>query len=251
MSADDARQCGLDPGDDDSNDPTTGRWIRRKWIGRDYSSPPARPGVFHRLWQEQYPETVEEFAQWCVRRQEQIRRVKSEGGEPDAGILGMGAVDDSWRLMKRFGIPTPSQKPLVPDPAAPARAAEDAMQFLAECAGQCEAMLRTQAAEPAADDDTAFRPAKEFLDATRFTTFKRLRAVLKRNPWVRTRKPSPQRLEIHAGDWHRYIAMLDGAGFDALDVAGETADAFLAEVRQRQADIRRRKEQEEQRRAGK
>jgi hypothetical protein len=90
-------------------------------------------------------------------------------------------------------------------------------------------------------DESAFRPAKEFLDAGRFGSYKRLRAALEGNPWVRTRKPSKQRLEIHAGDWHRYLAMLDAAGFDALDVAGETADAFMAEVRRRQAEITRRK----------
>jgi hypothetical protein len=93
----------------------------------------------------------------------------------------------------------------------------------------------------AAEDDSAYRPAKEFLDAPRFPTIKRLRAALKRQPWIRTRKPSPQRLKIHAGDWHQYKAMLDAAGFDALDVAGETADAFMAEARRRQEEIRRRK----------
>jgi hypothetical protein len=90
-------------------------------------------------------------------------------------------------------------------------------------------------------DDSAYRPAKRFLDGNRFRSHKRLSAALKRNPWIRTRKPSPQRLEVHAGDWDRYLAMLDEAGFDALDVAAETADAFLTEVRRRQEEIRRRK----------
>jgi hypothetical protein len=98
---------------------------------------------------------------------------------------------------------------------------------------------RQEDAPPA--DDSAFRPANRLLDSTRFTHFKRLHAALKANPWIRTRKPSRQRLEVHAGDWDRYLAMLDAAGFDALDVAAETAVAFMAEAHRRQDEIRSRK----------
>jgi hypothetical protein len=92
-----------------------------------------------------------------------------------------------------------------------------------------------------ATDDSAFRPAKEFLDPTRFKTHKRLVAALKAHPWIRTKKPSQQRLLIHAGDWQAFRSGLDSAGFDALDVAAETAEAFMSEVRQRQEEIRQRK----------
>src|SRR5262249_28400945 len=49
-------------------------------------------------------------------------------------------------------------------------------------------------------DDSAYCPAKLFLDSSRFTTYKRLHAALRAHPWIRTRKPSQQRLTIHAGD---------------------------------------------------
>jgi hypothetical protein len=96
-------------------------------------------------------------------------------------------------------------------------------------------------AEGAGEDLSAYRPATEFLDSTRFRTYNQLHAALKRQPWIRTRKPSPQRLLIHAGDWHHYLTMLDDAGFDALDVQAQTVDVFLAEVRRRQEEIRARK----------
>ncbi len=68
------------------------------------------------------------------------------------------------------------------------------------------------------DDESAYRPAKEFLDAKRFNGYKSLHQALRDNPWIRWNKPSKNRLRIHAGDWRRYLAMLDAAGFDALDV---------------------------------
>lgn len=91
------------------------------------------------------------------------------------------------------------------------------------------------------DVDSPFRPAKEFLDATAITSHKRLATVLKNNPWIRTRKPSKQRLEIHAGDWMRFRSALGSAAFEALDVSGETAEAFMAAARERQEQIRQRK----------
>lgn len=90
-------------------------------------------------------------------------------------------------------------------------------------------------------DDSAFRPAKDFLDATRFTTYKRLHAALKGNPWIRTRKPSKNRLLVHAGDWLAFISGLDSAAFGALDLSAETAGEFMAAVRRREEEIRQRK----------
>jgi hypothetical protein len=110
---------------------------------------------------------------------------------------------------------------------------------------RCAAPLNPNACNPNKDhgtaDDSAYRPATEFLDSTRFKTYKRLHAALKGNPWIQRDKPSPRRLRIHAGDWLRYLAMLNDAGFDALDVSAETADAFMAEVRQRREEIRQKK----------
>jgi hypothetical protein len=101
---------------------------------------------------------------------------------------------------------------------------------------------------PLGSDDLL--PAKLFLDSVRFTSYKRLHAALKANPWIRHDKPSPQRLRIHPGDWRRYTAMLDEAGFDALDVSAQSIDAFMAEVRRRQEEIKQRKEENKQHKAG-
>ena len=94
-------------------------------------------------------------------------------------------------------------------------------------------------------DSSAFRPAKEFLDPEHYKTHKQLCAALKANPWIRTRKPSPQRLEIHAGDWQRFRTGVETDAFAALDtttqVESSTVKQFLAESRQRQDQIRRRK----------
>ena len=80
---------------------------------------------------------------------------------------------------------------------------------------------------PPADDDSAYRPASELRNSnTPPMTHKQLLAA-RRNPWIRRRKPSKQRLSIHAGDWSRYVAMLNTAGFAALDLNAATADAFM------------------------
>jgi hypothetical protein len=88
-------------------------------------------------------------------------------------------------------------------------------------------------------DESAYVALSKLLDAARFKTPKRIHAALKKNPWIRTYKPSKQRFMIHAGDWHRYVAMLDEAGFNALDVGAETAEAFLAEVNLRRVETGR------------
>jgi hypothetical protein len=93
----------------------------------------------------------------------------------------------------------------------------------------------------ATGDCSAYSPAKDFLDADRFPTFKALRTFLTKHPEIRTRKPSPQRLEIHAGDWMRHFRGKDGAAFDALDTSPEAVEAFLAESKARREEILCRK----------
>jgi hypothetical protein len=85
-------------------------------------------------------------------------------------------------------------------------------------------------------DPAAFRPAHEFLDAVRFKTFKAIRRALQRNPWIRSRKPSKQRLEIHAGDWMSFRSASNS--FEALDDDAETVATYLAEVESRKQEIR-------------
>jgi hypothetical protein len=92
------------------------------------------------------------------------------------------------------------------------------------------------------EEDDPYRPAKEFLGLDGADTYKALRATLKRHPQIRTRKPSPQRLEIHAGDWLAVTSAGDAAAFHALDASPERVEAFLAGARQRREWARQRKE---------
>jgi hypothetical protein len=129
---------GYPPGKDITN------WPTEDFIPIDDSEPPPTPGVYNRFWGVTDSENLEGLAQWCHRRLELIRRMKAEQGKLIAGVPAMAAVDHAWLLMKRFGLPTTLQKPLVPKLGDPARAADDAMTFLAECAGLCEAARRTK-----------------------------------------------------------------------------------------------------------
>jgi hypothetical protein len=79
-------------------------------------------------------------------------------------------------------------------------------------------------------DDSAFRPAKEFL-ATPFDTYKEIKRVLKDNPWIRHRKPSANRLEIHAGDWLKFRSNQTA---DPPDSEAAIVDAVLETERAKQ-----------------
>jgi hypothetical protein len=111
-----------------------------------------RPVPLHRAWLEPYPENAEALWQWCMRHIEDIRRAKAEGGWLVAGPLAMAAVDDVVTMMKALGVPVPAQKPLVPDPAAPGRSADDAIQFLADCASLCRRAAPPPAGEAVTPD---------------------------------------------------------------------------------------------------
>jgi hypothetical protein len=51
--------------------------------------------------------------------------------------------------------------------------------------------------------------------------------VLRANPWIRWRKPSPQRLEIHAGDWHKFLQQPSKSA-DPLDAPADLVDAVMS-----------------------
>jgi hypothetical protein len=104
-----------------------------------------------------------------------------------------------------------------------------------------KAAERRRAAGEAAGDPAAYRPAKEFLDTQHAPTYKALRALLGKHTWIRRYNPSPQRLVIHAGDWHQLLAALDKCVFEKLDANPEIVAAFVEEARRRQEDIRARK----------
>lgn len=95
------------------------------------------------------------------------------------------------------------------------------------------------AAEEAERDDSAYRPAKEFL-GTQFPTHKRVLKALKDNPGIRRKWPRKNRLLIHIGDWlgkfGPAIAEIGStgtkkgpSGFKSLDERAEIVKAFKAE----------------------
>jgi hypothetical protein len=91
------------------------------------------------------------------------------------------------------------------------------------------------------DDDSAYRPASEFV-ARDCRNYKEFQKILKDNGSIRKRNPSPQRLEVHAGDWMKYMAAKAKAGFDSLDIRGEVVDE-IQEQANRQAELRLQKQQ--------
>jgi predicted DNA-binding protein (UPF0278 family) len=80
-------------------------------------------------------------------------------------------------------------------------------------------------------DESAYRPATEFLGVNRFKSYRQLLAALKANPWIRTKKPSRFRLKVHAGDLIAYVARMNVANFEAADVSASTAAEFAEAVR--------------------
>lgn len=76
------------------------------------------------------------------------------------------------------------------------------------------------------DDASAFVPASS-LWQDRFGTYRQFKAWLDRTPTIRYRKPSANRLEIHAGDWAKHWAAADQDSFERLDEAA-IADAAAA-----------------------
>ena len=60
---------------------------------------------------------------------------------------------------------------------------------------------------------------------------------------IRTDKPSPQRLVVHAGDWLKHWANADKGAFDSLDRKPELVDGFMAGIEKRKAKIRKKRPQ--------
>jgi hypothetical protein len=86
-------------------------------------------------------------------------------------------------------------------------------------------------------DPTAFRAAKEFVKPGE--GFKDIHKTLKKNEWIRTHKPSKQRLLIHAGDWAEAQSHVRVA--DPLDLPAEDVDKAAEEVQKRKTEERAKK----------
>lgn len=142
-------------------------------------------------------------------------------------------------------------------------AVEEAIEGLLCCRGygaQLEVALRVAdraqgwlgtilAASPnKKEDGSAYRPKKECL-GDKHPNFKTVDKALMENEWIRTRrpvssksgKPIRNRLEVHVGDWHKYLASLAGKTPDPLDMPAEIVDEKVREIEARKAQERARR----------
>jgi hypothetical protein len=78
---------------------------------------------------------------------------------------------------------------------------------------------------PPDDDETAFVTAST-LWPQKYKTYKEFKVAFDKIPEavIRRRKPSPQRLLIHAGDWVRYWSKFDEQAFEAMDEESLSAE---------------------------
>lgn len=88
--------------------------------------------------------------------------------------------------------------------------------------------------QPAEDDDD-YVAAKDCL-GDEAKSHKKLITILKKHPEIRRRKPTKQRLEVHAGDWLRHKQKKAEAQWQAAD-----AQAIVEAVSERTAQIRKQK----------
>ena len=67
-------------------------------------------------------------------------------------------------------------------------------------------------------------------------SYSKAKTYLDKTPAIRQRKPTPQRLEVHAGDWIRHWSSLKSNQL-AGEPSDEVVDAYLAGVAERQKQI--------------
>ena len=112
--------------------------------------------------------------------------------------------------------------------------------------GYCKILRRhldAKAGESTEDDLVWVLASKLYPE--RFKSYRKFVAFLDEHPEIRRRKPSPQRLKVHVGDWVNYWLTVDNATFDAIDrpvpVDEETENAFLDGVTNRLAKVQKKK----------
>jgi hypothetical protein len=154
--------------------------------------------------------------------------------------LGLRAAVDVAAWEKKYGVPFPYGEAELSRLAARAgfggetirQANEDALLPAVE--GH---LLRLK------DQEENIRPPEAESDAwigaadvwpKKFTSYRKFQAFLREHPEIRTRKPSRQRLELHAGDYLRCVAIMDNNAFEALGDSSITAvsDECLHEFEQ-------------------
>lgn len=139
--------------------------------------------------------------------------------DPDADPQTIGAPDIPWRR-------GPSKPPVADCRwVISCRILEPRQDFANRWyAAVADALVLAGNTDKAATDNSgSMRPAKEFFDSTFATDIKAVHRYLKKYPWVRTEKPSKQRLMIHAGDWMKMRAEVEEAARNEVDAIGTRA----------------------------
>jgi hypothetical protein len=98
--------------------------------------------------------------------------------------------------------------------------------FLKEVRKDLEATVAPSAPDQATDDSVWVSASKLCPDKS--VSLKKARTFCEENG-IRWRKPSKQRLDIHAGDWANCWAGKDAAGFEGLDEGGNKPSIFEKE----------------------
>lgn len=104
-----------------------------------------------------------------------------------------------------------------------------------------------KAGEPPVDQDQNIWFAASLLAPDEGIHLSKVKALCERHG-IRFRKPSPQRLEIHVGDWARYWVDKQKADFEGRDnrtdnsSASDRGSQYASEVAERQSQVRARKQ---------
>jgi hypothetical protein len=96
---------------------------------------------------------------------------------------------------------------------------------------------------PAGVDPRDYAPQKQIVNLdSRFSTDKQIDAALRKQKWIRSWKPGPQRRMIHAGDWLRFLLALDKFGKGATELPDELNEQFIigSQERKQQIDAQKR-----------
>ena len=114
------------------------------------------------------------------------------------------------------------------------RPLSEVMQWIVAATDKLIRVSKKQQDDQTNSDD--FVPAS-LLAVKHFPTYKLFKKFLGQHPEIRTKKPSTNRLVVHASDFIRAKAARDAQHFDALGLPAEMVDAFIAETKKRQAKL--------------
>ena len=171
-------------------------------------------------------------------RVKELRAGLARQSIPDgnAAVIGANLFADALDAMRLLGAADVPTLPKFPGDRA------ELLRGLDAIVAWCEAQT------PEQPDETAWVAASILQRQTRKTlSAKQLRKLLSDHPEIRHRRPRPNRLEVHAGDWAKHWAGQDAMEFDALDrgehapITPEPSDEVAAGVLARFKEVQARK----------